>query len=179
MIFQCNQDPGMCATWEAFSGANACLVVEPEDLGDAETSVPADQPLIENCALVTQWHARTDPVSEDLADQFFVDATYLRLDPSLRAQVTWSTRLGGVPSWIQSPDEGPGTEWRFVGQLDSTYSFLQPPDPNPSWVAPDPEAYEGRTHLAAGPNFGDGGLAYLFLREGEQRPDVAMFWQCG
>src|SRR5450830_1027219 len=31
-VFQCNADPGMCASWERNSGANACLITEPEDL---------------------------------------------------------------------------------------------------------------------------------------------------
>ena len=44
-VFQCNHDPGMCSTWDGCSGANACFVVEPEDLGHALAELPGDLPM--------------------------------------------------------------------------------------------------------------------------------------
>ncbi len=178
-VFQCNHDPGMCATWEAFSGANACLVIEPEMLSAVAPSYPADEPSVENCALVSGWLEREDGLTDDEADQFYSDAELLQLGEETIRKATMSTRLGGVPSWIQGADEAPKPDWRFLGQLDSTYSFLRPPTTAVPWIQPDPEAYEGRTHWAQGPNFGDGGIAYLFTRRDNGLPNVVMFWQCG
>src|SRR5689334_8522225 len=32
-VFQCDHNPGGCATWLGDSGANSCFVLEPEELG--------------------------------------------------------------------------------------------------------------------------------------------------
>ena len=175
-VFQCAHDPGMCATWEAFSGANACFVVEPEHIEAKTTELPGDAPPVDPEVLVDDWTMKDDGLSTDLAEAFHSEQTFLKVSEEMLRKVTWSTRLGGLPRWMQSPDEAPKPGWRFVGQLDGAYSFLSPPTPCPAWVSPDPEAFEGRTHVATGPNFG-GGLAYLFLRDGDQRPDGCMFWQ--
>ncbi|HWA90437.1 MAG TPA: hypothetical protein VG889_10400 [Rhizomicrobium sp.] len=57
------------------------------------------------------------------------------------------TRLGGLPCWLQNENEGPGEGWRFVGQL----------------------AGEN------GANFGGGGIAYLFVKDGTTAG--ALLWQ--
>jgi len=179
-VFQCAHDPGMCATWEAFSGANACFVLEPEELGDRETPAPADRPPEDPGVAITAWQARDDEVAAADAPAYFEERAYNALGEAGWRKPTFSTRLGSVPTWIQSADEWPGPPWRFAGQLDETYSFQRPPAPQSDWVRPDPETFEGRTHVAQGPNFGAGGLAYLFLRdEGESVPQGCMFWQCG
>lgn len=176
LVFQCNHDAGMCDTWDAASGANACLVLEPEQLARAESAAPADLPPLDHCVIVAGWIEFTDAVTEEEAASFYDEASYLALNEDLVANVSTSTRLGGVPSWIQSPDESP-RGWRYIGQLDSGYSFLTPPRETRSWISADPEGWEGRTHYGEGPNFG-GGIAYLFLRSGDARPEVRMFWQC-
>jgi hypothetical protein len=177
-VFQCNHDPGMCACWEAGAGANACFVLEPEQLVGAMTALPADAPPIEHEVRVAGWLAREDGVSEALRGRFFDEAAHLEISDEERAGVTTGTRLGGVPFWIQSPSEAPAGH-RFVGQLDSTLSFYAPPAKPPRWVSLDRERFEGRTHLGEGPNLGDGGIAYLFLRSTDGPPEGVMFWQCG
>lgn len=92
---------------------------------------------------------------------------------------TMSTKLGGVPHFIQSPDEAPKDGWCFVGQSDSTYSFLLAPTISVPGVVDDPAHWEGRSHYGRGPNFGDGGIAYLFLRDASPIPEGWFFWQCG
>lgn len=174
--FQCAHDPGMCATWEAFSGANACLIVEPEALGATPTRVPDDAPPIDPEVHIIDWIENDDRVVANVANAFFSEDTFIELTMEQLAGVTWSTRLGGLPRWMQSPDEAPKPGWRFAGQLDGTYSFLSPPIPCPSWVSVDQENFEGRTHLANGPNFG-GGLAYVFLRHAGGLPEGCIFWQ--
>jgi hypothetical protein len=179
-VFQCNHDPGMCATWEGGSGANACFVVEPEDLAPSLTAQPMDNPSIELEAYVIDWESRDDGISSEEAAAFFPPEE-LPDAPPIRPthQPTTSTRLGGVPFWIQHPDEAPKGGWRFFGQLDSTYSFLQAPAKAHPEVRPDSENWEGRSHYAQGPNFGDGGIAYLFLRHEDPVPQGWFFWQCG
>ena len=71
------------------------------------------------------------------------------------------------------------TDWQFAGQLDSTHSFLRPPKLRHAWISEDCERFEGRTHFGEGPNFGDGGIAYLFLRQAAGMPRGCLLWQCG
>jgi hypothetical protein len=179
-VFQCNHDPGLCRTWEADSKANACFVVEPEDLASGLTAMPMDHPAIEHEVRAVDWLERDDGLPDSLAPTFFDDKAYDELDRESRDRVTWGTRLAGVPRWLQSPADAPSasTGWRFIGQLDSTYSFLRPPSVNVPWVSGDADRWEGRTHLAVGPNFGDGGIAYLFLSAGPACPEGLVFWQC-
>lgn len=179
-VFHCNHDPGMCSTWEAGSGANACFVMEPEDLSNRLSPMPKDAPPIEHEVRVAGWLTRDDGLSDSLALSFFDEKRYRELDRDFIRAVTWSTRLGSIPRWLQSPSEAPNTDegWRFVGQLDSTYSFLVPPTVPLRWITADSERWEGRTHVGEGPNFGDGGVAYLFLRAGRVRPEGLFFWQC-
>jgi hypothetical protein len=179
-VFQCNHDPGMCATWELNSGANACLITEPADLVDGPALLPEDAPVVELEARIVDWRERDDGVAADTVHQFFCAEEFDDLSEHEAAKPTWSTRLGGVPRWLQSPDEAPSDEWTFVGQLDSTYSFFEGSEAGAkAGVVEDAEQWEGRTHYAEGPNFGDGGIAYIFLRNTATKPEAAIFWQCG
>jgi hypothetical protein len=179
-VFQCNHDPGMCPTWEGGSGANACIVTEPNDLIAGLTPLPCDSPLVEREARVVEWLERDDGITEAQAAHFFSEAEFFKLPASEMAKVTTSTRLGGVPHWIQSPDEASKDGWRFIAQLDSTYSFLlRAPTISVSGVTEDSEHWEGRSHYCQGPNLGDGGIAYLFLRNTSTAPEGWFFWQCG
>ncbi|SEI59233.1 hypothetical protein SAMN05518849_101198 [Sphingobium sp. AP50] len=174
-VFQCNHDPGMCATWEAFSGANHCLVLEPETLMRAVTQIPTDNPPLDNAAIINGWVERVSPLPESIKSAFFSDETFFALGDDDLADITWSTRLGGAPRWLQGAEEGPAG-WRFLGQLDSVYSFLSAPTRHTSWITPDGEGFEGRTHVGEGPNFG-GGIAYLFASDESDVPQVVMLWQ--
>jgi hypothetical protein len=178
-VFQCNHDPGMCSTWEGGSGANACFVTEPEDMIAGLAPLPSDSPIVEREARISGWLERDDGISKAEAAHFFSEAHFLQLPESEIAKATMSTKLGGVPHWIQSPDEAPKDGWQFIGQLDSTYSFLDAPTVRAPGVIEDMERWEGRSHYSQGPNFGDGGIAYLFLRNTSTAPDGWIFWQCG
>jgi hypothetical protein len=177
-VFQCNHDPAMCSTWEGGSGANACFVTEPEDLEPALAILPDDSPVVEREARVVGWIERDDQIEEKSVPSFFSSAEFFDLPEPETAKPTWSTRLGSVPRWIQSPDEAPdGLE--FIGQLDSTYSFLSRPSSVDSGIVEDVERWEGRSHYCEGPNLGDGGIAYLFIRKDQSTPMGWFFWQCG
>jgi hypothetical protein len=168
-----------CATWDAHSGANVCIIVEPQELGYRLAELPDDRPTVENEVRVLAWIVRDDGLLVSLAPAFFSSDSLNDLCGNVRQKVTWGTRLGGVPRWIQSAKEGPGSDWQFAGQLDSTYSFLRPPKIRHTWISDDPECWEGRTHVGEGPNFGDGGIAYLFLQQQPSgMPRCCLFWQC-
>jgi len=131
---------------------------------------------------ILSWTELDDGVPPSLVAAFQSDKDYLSLDEATRSKVTMGTRLGGVPAWIQSPDEAPAG-FRFVGQLDSTYSFYCP---FPSfwtrrhmrcWL--DKEVHEGRAWYMEGATFGDGGIGYIFVRETDGKPEARFFWQCG
>lgn len=175
-VFQCNHDPGMCSTWEAFSGANACFVVEPEELSASETTLPNDLPPLDHDVRIIAWLERNDGLPEAVADAFKNDRDYVELPADIQSKVTYSTRLGGIPRWIQSADEAPRNDWRFVAQLNSAYSFLCRPNGAYDWVQDDKKQCEGRDCVAEGPNFGYG-LGYVFLRSTDGVPEGRFFWQ--
>jgi len=178
-LFQCAHDPGMCETWSATSGANACFVVEPENLTRAASVTPDDAPPLENEVWIEGWLARDDGVCDADAASFLDAESWFALEDDVLKSVTWSTRLGGGPRWLQSPQDGPGKGFRFVGQLDSVYSFLTPPHQALGWIDADAARFEGRSHAGAGPNFGDGGIAYIFLQLTADLPLGRLLWQCG
>lgn len=158
-VFQCGHDPGMCETWAFGSGANAAFVVEPEQLGGTDTPVPGDCPPLEPHLVITGWTARDDGIAEADRARYLDDDALGEMTDEERDRPVAATRLGSVPIWIQRADEAPAG-WRFVGQLDSTDDATCP--------------------AGASPNFGDAGIAYLFLRDARGAPpEAGMFWQCG
>lgn len=177
-VFQCDHDPGMCESWDIDAGANACLVVNSEKLTHDTTALPDDNPPVENSVDIVGWLTKDDGISSDVHQAFFSETSYDALDEKIHEKVTFGTRLGSVPAWIQSPDEAPKPDWQFLGQLDSTYSFLSPPSSQERWIWEDKGKHEGRTHYAQGPNFGDMGTAYLFGKNLNGEMQVKMFWQC-
>lgn len=158
LVFQCSHDPGMCETWDQSAGANAALVIEASELGDAPTPVPDDNPPLDPTIEIVGWIANDDGILESERALFMADASLSAMSDERRERPVAATRLGSVPVWIQSAEEAP-TGWRFVGQLDST----------------DQATYPGNS----APNFGDSGIAYLFLQDRtDGLPEARMFWQC-
>jgi len=177
-LFQCNHDPGMCSTWEGGSGCNACFILDPEKLNHSFCKLPSDSPVLENEVFIVGWEQRDDEVSLSDAPSFYDEDKLLSLPEAKTNAVTSSTRFGSVPYWIQGPSEAPHG-WEFLGQIDSTLSFTQERDYLEDWISKDPERWEGRSHYAEGPNFGDGGIAYLFLKSETNGPPKGwFFWQC-
>ena len=113
------------------------------------------------------------------------------------------TRVGSVPSWVQSSDEAPEGPWQFVLQIDCThrlsvtpqsadeigttltrrtaaghYHHEQPATPRAG--APRYGVVDQCGSYVSGPNFGGDGCAYVFLRLREGAcPEGRLLWQCG
>jgi hypothetical protein len=150
-VFQCDHDPGMCESWEKFSGANACLVVEPEQLTNSITPPPDDEPPPNPEWTIVEWQTADDGVPANLKEAALDSAGLESIPDAAWETITADTRLGGIPFWIQSPDEAPRPGWRFVGQVSAR----------------------------DGANFSMDGIAYLFVRDSQPTPEACMFWQCG
>lgn len=175
LIFQCNHDPGGCPTWEGGSGANACFVLDPDELLDGLTPMPADAPPLELEARILEWLAEDDGISPDEVPAFYADELLWDLPDATRDRVDAVTKLGSVPLWVQSPSEAPGEGWLFLGQLSDFYQFFQEPSAQNGI-----SIYPSSDHWACdGPNFGDAGMGYIFLRPQAEKPDGWFFWQCG
>lgn len=110
LIFQCQNDPGMCDDWDAESGGNRAIIVEagqggPLQVPEGETLLPSESRL----RFVTyQANAGESP------DDAYCDA----LDEPGSKVVG---KVGGNPLWLQD-DETPncecGARMSFICQLE-------------------------------------------------------------
>jgi hypothetical protein len=170
-----------CPTWEGDSGANACVVLEPEELTDSLSTPPRSRPSIEiqREARIVRWLKNDDGITASQAADFFNKSDLLKLPKRVVHRALPVTRLGSVPSWCHAAvDEAPQGDWRFAGQLASFYSFLTPPETDEEDIQPDPWHLAGCSHVACGlSSFGFDGIAYVFLREAETRPEGWLLWQ--
>lgn len=177
-VFQCNHSPGLCSTWEGGSGANACFVTEPEELLNTLSVLPEDRPELDREAFIITWEERNDGIDPALESRFYSWATYSQFDDGKGIQVDLKTKLGSVPWWVQSPDDTPQGNWRFIGQLSDNYYFSERPSEVPIDMDEDYSPFDGRSYYrSTGPNFG-GGIGYIFLRQTESKPEGWFFWQC-
>jgi hypothetical protein len=180
-VFQCNHSPGMCENWTGGSGANACFVLEPEELIESLSPQPDDAPPTDLEVRIVGWREMDDSVSELEAAAFFNSDDHNALPEELFEKMPNIAHLGGVPTWVQGPEDAPKDGWHFVGQLDSLYSFFTPPNVEVPGILPNPQKYLGRSHIGQGPDFGDAGMGYIFLRPDEDDeeavPNGWFFWQ--
>ena len=200
-LWQCEHDPGMCETWPPHAGANAAIVLAVAD-DQRSTTVPDPAPVIYPEVVTAGWFDEDDGVSPERRPAFFDDAEHVALGEEWWGRGGFDTRLGGVPAWIRSAGEAPGAPWEFVGQfadgqridgearpgqlpgagiqrrVDGEFR-LEPPDgavveQADRWIVVDETG-----SYVPGPNFGDGGIGYLFLDRSVDPPAALMFWQCG
>ena len=144
-VFQCSHDPGMCDTWVGGAGANACFVLDAEQLQGTLIDHPPHAIDPDDAAVViSSWQEFDDGLDDTVAKQVIVGSD--DVPDGIVGQLSQSTHLGGVPWWIQD-SEAPEGEWTFIGQLDTYYSFHVPPKSEAPWVKTDDRRYEGRTHI--------------------------------
>ena len=183
-VFQCNHDAGGCATWAGGYGANACFILEPEDLVNQLTPLPKDDPYVEVEAHIIDWVRGDDGIPQEkvtpngdfceLTDDEF-DEVYQQPTPRV------GMRLGGVPTWWQDSCEAPRPDWKFVGQLYGEYCLAEEPSTEAKRSA---KGQTGHIHQWRdgewgfnGPNLGCG-TGYIFIRLQTEKPEGWFFWQC-
>ena len=167
LVFQCNDDPGMCDCWSATSGANTVLFLEREDIHKGLTLPPRPDTPQEAEVLVQSWQEAEDDVDPANYLAYFDDKQKWELHQDVwetEEGEYWQpmfngTKLGSVPCWIQSASEGPMAPFVFVGQFHSSHEVA------------------GERIEAA--NYGDAGTAYLFIHPDPEVPQGAFLWQCG
>jgi hypothetical protein len=161
-IFMCRgkfDDRGRleCETWDPYAGANAVLLqsglvasmraVCPPSFPDfVVTSSRCREPLVDT----------SDPDTEE----------------SLLEAVSESTKIGGVPAWLQRSEDPScpacGGSMRFVAQLNAE---LEGP------LSADPDEWNGTRYPFL--PFGAAGIGYLFICDREcGRSGAAFLWQC-
>lgn len=110
LIFQCQNNPGMCDDWAPESGGNAAIIVDASQgsllpVPEGETLLPAESRL-----RLVSYESR----SGDTPDDAYCDAME---EPGSNV----IGKLGGDPLWIQgdeTPVCGCGTRMSFVCQLE-------------------------------------------------------------
>jgi hypothetical protein len=136
-IFQCGEwEKKNCPTWEPGSGANACFVVEPQELGERVTApVPSTKTSVES--RVATWVVKEDGIDPSQYEAFFDEQSWLSLGEEVRAKAYMATMLRGTPAWAQGPrfslPPGGLADWRFVLQINDSLSFEGPP-PSPNEI---------------------------------------------
>jgi uncharacterized protein YwqG len=155
LVFQCQNNPGMCDDWDPDLGGNAVLVVSTAGLVPLPPPVPTP---------VDREEGTNGPIYLDQAQAVrAADYDYTRHDESdddayveaLQKQGSGVVgKLGGRPAWIQG-DETPKCSCRrkmiFVAQIEH--------------------------NAAAGINFGDCGSGYVF-NCGHCKDKAKFTWQC-
>ena len=110
LLFQCQNQPGMCDEWDADSGGNAAVLVSASGLRLLE--VPSGLTLLDAESSVS-FREYDDSLEEESPDDEYCRA--LEIDPAVLGKV------GGRPLWIQG-DETPscdcGERMIFVAQLE-------------------------------------------------------------
>jgi hypothetical protein len=111
LLFQCQQQPGMCEEWAPDSGGNAALIT---DIKNAEPIAPPSGPTFLPTRNALNFLPYEEPVDADEASEQYED---IRSAP----QSLVAGKAGGQPAWIQY-DETPtcrcGAVMSFVAQLD-------------------------------------------------------------
>ncbi|MEM6713496.1 MAG: hypothetical protein AAF622_00330 [Cyanobacteria bacterium P01_C01_bin.147] len=182
-IFQCNHDPGGCATWDSDSGANACFILEPEELTGQMAPMPTDNPWLEIEARVVDWIEGDDGILAEqvLPNRTLGDYEYDKFNDLLLKSNRYyqGLRLGSIPFWVQIP-EIPLPNWKFAGEMGEAYTLAEEPSPEGKT---SPKDRVGHIHQLpdgkwgfTGPNLGTGN-GYLFVRL-QEKPEGCFFWQC-
>jgi hypothetical protein len=151
LVFQCGAE---CDTWDMNSGCNACVVLEPEELGEGLTPPPGvdladwnqdvaihweDYHVILPDLRVADWIERDDGIAPEQEPDFFDDGQYGKLMDRLgenAEQVFCGAKLGGAPGWIQGPEPGLDATWRLAVQLQDSYTDLAREPASPDGTEP-------------------------------------------
>ena len=97
-VFQCNNDPGMCDTWIAHSGCNACFVLLPHELigTPADTACQAPEPA-DGAVVITSWQEYDDGIPDTLVPLFLNQDEYMAIPILFCTTCTASRDLAAFP----------------------------------------------------------------------------------
>jgi hypothetical protein len=155
LVFQCQNNPGMCDEWEPDAGGNAALLVPvanvvpllPPSLSPKERGGGRDGP-----TTVDKAQAITAVDYDDSREAEYDDDAYVEALQKKGTAVVG--KLGGRPVWIQA-DETPkcscGRKMLFVAQIEC--------------------------HAGGGIDFGDTGSGYAFACA-RCKSKAKFLWQC-
>lgn len=148
LLFQCQNDPGLCDEWDADGGGNKALVVPAQNLH--VQAAPEEGQTVRG----TRYAARLEWIEGNDYLQDCVAWTKARGMPGREVLGA----LLGTPSWLQA-DETPSCDdckkpMAFLAQLD-----------------------EGPDHHTA-MNFGGGGCAYVHVCRCAGSTKAKLLWQC-
>ncbi|MBB5958283.1 hypothetical protein FHS29_004891 [Saccharothrix tamanrassetensis] len=118
-VFMCENDPGMCETWEAHSGANAVIVLPP-DPAPVRQAPPEGVTTLAEVSSVRLFETDVEP-TEEFSHPYEAAREAWAEDPGKRGRDVLG-QLGGSPSWLQSHRALGCRECaaplRFVAQLE-------------------------------------------------------------
>jgi hypothetical protein len=146
-------------TWNPEAGENA-VILQPgpfTPIVDTEPHSTGQTPLARKVIRPTLWQRLQGKRGREklLPVELAVRETPESSTPASNTEPhTFGTRIGGQPEWLQNEECPPiqdGKNWVFLAQIDSTCPAFDV-------------------------NFGDSGVAYIFLREDGQA--ARMLWQC-
>jgi hypothetical protein len=154
---------------------------------------------------VLRWIEEEDGISPEDAKYFTNSQDFWNMPDTIKDPYC-GTKLGSVPCWVQTPElEG----LSFIGQLADNYFFthsLPKPDEvgcsvgkvnilgcfkyyEPKKRKPSAPRFVAEIKMKSseqkskwvceGPNFGDGGIGYIFLKRNDPHlPECKFIWQC-
>ncbi|MBW4718183.1 DUF1963 domain-containing protein [Saccharothrix obliqua] len=125
-VFMCDNDPGGCSTWEAYSGASAVVVLPPGPAPVRRAPDGGVTTLPEVSAVrVVEIDAEPDP-GDEFSDPYEEARAVWMGDPEQRGRDVLG-QLGGIPSWLQT-DQMPACAecaepMRMVAQLEEGHDL--------------------------------------------------------
>lgn len=137
-LFQCNgPNPGICATWDYRSGANAAFVIPKTELGSRLVNPPEKTDLIGEL-WIAGWHRHEDAVPAEKEADYYDRDSFDGLPDELQYpkgfDSDWRTKTGGMPYWTGNGLHGldlPSRPFEYLMQID-TLLFVDGSVPDPS-----------------------------------------------
>lgn len=181
-LFHCDTQEKGCPSYEAESGANSVIILDPEELTHGPVSNHPESLSILPCATVDKWEQCKEPSSSHPSEPFdyhswlaFDDLTYIDSIEPL-------TRLGGTPDWLQIP-EPYSSPYYFAGQIYHQLEISQVE----TFQVKETEHFrslqlsalesEKTPEKLPFAHFGDNGMGYLFVHPDPDQPTGYFLWQ--
>lgn len=123
-VFQCNHNPGKCETWFGSWGANACFVLEREQL----QGTPFDHPPHavdpdDHAVVITGWQEFDDGIDEATA-KLIVASLDDDVPDEIMDRLSVCTHLGGVP-WWPCGSMAPEGDWTLLANWTRVTAFIR------------------------------------------------------